>query len=769
MESGESEWEPAIPGSFDTPVQLRRRHEKCNPKKRERIDWADEDKPSQVATCDGEVQRSRGTWTQTLRTIFSSTCTYILNRLHSAKLRRNTTFKPPSRPTPDARARRVESKANTTTSALVRPLIETHTNQVVEIRRTDPNGNESVKRRATFEVYEPRTPFRRPRSKLVAKSSKVREKPAVQRWPSFDKGYEKDPFTSHWRGARAPQQQGLPGRQWQESLPSSVKQPLKPLRSALVTRRASNHGSPIREHTARQNQAAKQVQIKLNRENGLPREEICTFSKYARINEWIPSSLWARQQVERSNRNLDGILAELKYSDVPGTLPPKSFSPLGPFPRSIRPGVVPEYVVAPGNRFFTPPRPQNLASIYDAPEAIDTSVEMVDASPDPQLPVMANLSASRGENGGLAALEEPNYVPGSPMDLSPRHQGENAVSTIAIGPVETDLSGEEPQRPASASSRASSTDLYLGDIFLELALSGEAEESVANERRAREAREAARKAKEEAARRAAEEAAAAKLAEEAAKSKFARRMPKKKFIRPLSTEWEERIENAIQKSEHATLTTTVGGTELRGKDLLTLLGEHSWLNDEIINGYLEWIVEHANVTSARNGRNATPKAVTFNSFFYKKLASDGPQSVLRWSKRKRIDGKRLLDVDTILIPVNNASHWTLLVVCPTARTVEYLDSFGGTPTHFIKNIMEWLMAELRSDFVAQEWQILNTQSSRQFNGYDCGVFCITNAECVVNSLRTDSYGAEDMAAQRRRIAAVLLGRGFVEGLGVDGV
>lgn len=267
-----------------------------------------------------------------------------------------------------------------------------------------------------------------------------------------------------------------------------------------------------------------------------------------------------------------------------------------------------------------------------------------------------------------------------------------------------------------------------------------------------------------AARKAAEEAATAKAkadAEEAErKARSHRRMPKEKLVKPLSKDWEARIREAVGRGDNAALTTTVTGTELRRKDFMTVLGEKQWLNDEIINAYLEWVVEYANKKAGKDGRNAIPKVVAHNSFFYKNISTNGPKSVSRWMKRKKAEGKKLLEVETVLIPVNNASHWTIIVVSPKERTIEYLDSFSGASKVFINNTKGWLAEELGSDWKEEEWRVLETKSAVQNNGYDCGVFCITNAECVAGGVDTASYDGSDMACQRQRIAGVLLNRGF---------
>lgn len=248
--------------------------------------------------------------------------------------------------------------------------------------------------------------------------------------------------------------------------------------------------------------------------------------------------------------------------------------------------------------------------------------------------------------------------------------------------------------------------------------------------------------------------------EEAAREPHTGRRRLQTKLVQLSEEWQMKIDQAMRKGEHVTLATTLDGTQLSKRDFGTVLGEQNWLNDNIINSYVDMVVEHANKKAGRNQRDKTPKVVAQNSFFYKKIRDDGPQSVSRWMRRKRAAGEKLLEVETMLIPVNNSAHWTMIVVSPKARTIEYLDSFGGTKDVFINNTKAWLAVELGSLWNEDDWRVLSTRSARQYNGFDCGVFAITNAECVAGGVTTTSYDGDDMAMQRRRIAAVLLNGGF---------
>jgi sentrin-specific protease 1 len=246
-----------------------------------------------------------------------------------------------------------------------------------------------------------------------------------------------------------------------------------------------------------------------------------------------------------------------------------------------------------------------------------------------------------------------------------------------------------------------------------------------------------------------------------------RRSPLKPLVQPLTAKWERLVYNAEgTNNQHQVITTSMEGTELRLKDFRTLLGRHAWLNDEIINSYIEWIVLAANndaIATAQTLGEPTstiPKFIAHNSFFYENLRNKGPQSTERLMKRKKAPGDKLLEVDSVFIPICQGSHWTIGVVRPVAKTIEYFDSMGGRPHMFVSQMRAWLQFQLGKLYHAEEWTEPRTACARQTNGYDCGVFVCTNAFCVAMGLDTLCYEERDMVLQRRNIAAVLLNRGF---------
>lgn len=85
------------------------------------------------------------------------------------------------------------------------------------------------------------------------------------------------------------------------------------------------------------------------------------------------------------------------------------------------------------------------------------------------------------------------------------------------------------------------------------------------------------------------------------------------------------------------------------RDLMTLAGLN-WLNDEVINFYMNMIIE-------RGKDSNWPKSYAFNTFFYTKLVKDGPQSLRRWTKR--VD---LFSYDLVCVPIHLGMHWCMAIV-----------------------------------------------------------------------------------------------------------
>ena len=221
-------------------------------------------------------------------------------------------------------------------------------------------------------------------------------------------------------------------------------------------------------------------------------------------------------------------------------------------------------------------------------------------------------------------------------------------------------------------------------------------------------------------------------------------------IEPLSKEWEAKVEQALQHG-HGSYTT---------HDLVKVvppMGSKTtsqWLNDETINGYLKLVTDLGNKGQAAG---ATPKYHAFTSFFMTTLLDKGYEGVKRWSKRAKIDGQKLYEVQDVFIPVNRSFHWTMLVVSPKRKTINYYDSLGGNGRHYVSAALHWLRGELGVTFSAGDWVVESAAASpQQNNSSDCGVFAVTTAKQLMLGRSPMGYGAHHIPLQRRRIVAELV-------------
>lgn len=248
--------------------------------------------------------------------------------------------------------------------------------------------------------------------------------------------------------------------------------------------------------------------------------------------------------------------------------------------------------------------------------------------------------------------------------------------------------------------------------------------------------------------------------EEKAKQVPARIRPEGPAVRPLPPKWEARLAEAKASPDNRQIATTLSGDPLTKRDLATCYTPARWLNDEVINAYLAVLIDYLRRANGNAGRHDKPKFHAFNTFFFSNLRDKGYSSVSRWAKRAKIGGEALLEVDTVYIPVHNSAHWTLMVVKPTEKSIEYFDSLGSASPRHVAIVKDWLRGELSARYVEEEWLVVPTVSPQQDNGSDCGVFLLSTAKAVSVGIEPLSYGARDIPLLRRKIVAELMAGGL---------
>ncbi|XP_035513271.1 sentrin-specific protease 1 [Morone saxatilis] len=204
--------------------------------------------------------------------------------------------------------------------------------------------------------------------------------------------------------------------------------------------------------------------------------------------------------------------------------------------------------------------------------------------------------------------------------------------------------------------------------------------------------------------------------------------PKPLEVKPEFPELTEEMEDEVNMvlrggSSHDVLSEGFG-LSLTRKDLQTL-SNLNWLNDEVINFYMNLLVE-------RSKDPNLPSVNTFNTFFYPKLRSSGYSAVRRWTKKMDIFSK-----DILLVPVHLGVHWCLSVVDFRKKAILYFDSMGRSNDEACRILFEYLQQESKDkkgkELDTSGWTLHSKRRNeipQQMNGSDCGMFTCKYADYI---------------------------------------
>ncbi|KAJ2726071.1 SUMO1 sentrin specific peptidase 1 [Coemansia sp. Benny D115] len=176
----------------------------------------------------------------------------------------------------------------------------------------------------------------------------------------------------------------------------------------------------------------------------------------------------------------------------------------------------------------------------------------------------------------------------------------------------------------------------------------------------------------------------------------------------------------IDSATSAGFTCELNNVPVTARDLKTL-APGQWLNDEVINFYMQLII-------ARSSDEGMPSVHAFNTFFFSTLRDNGYQRVRKWTRRVK-----LFDKDLIIVPVHLGVHWCCAIVDFANKSIAYYDALLGDNDACLGLLLDYLCEESR-DKLGREmdtsgWTLeCKKDIPRQQNGYDCGVFAITFAE-----------------------------------------
>jgi sentrin-specific protease 1 len=122
---------------------------------------------------------------------------------------------------------------------------------------------------------------------------------------------------------------------------------------------------------------------------------------------------------------------------------------------------------------------------------------------------------------------------------------------------------------------------------------------------------------------------------------------------------------------------------IKRDDVMTLAGLN-WLNDEVINFYMNLIMERG------KKEGSVCRVHVMSSFFYPKLCDVGYSGVQRWTKKVDV-----FSVDLVLYPIHLGTHWCLAAIDNRQRSLAYYDSLGGRGKSCLATLRDYLVSEYR--------------------------------------------------------------------------
>ncbi|XP_023594586.1 sentrin-specific protease 1 isoform X1 [Trichechus manatus latirostris] len=219
----------------------------------------------------------------------------------------------------------------------------------------------------------------------------------------------------------------------------------------------------------------------------------------------------------------------------------------------------------------------------------------------------------------------------------------------------------------------------------------------------------------------------------------------------ITEEMEKEIKNVFRNGNQDEVLSEAFRLTITRKDIQTL-NHLNWLNDEIINFYMNMLME-------RSKEKGLPSVHAFNTFFFTKLKMAGYQAVKRWTKKVDV-----FSVDILLVPIHLGVHWCLAVVDFRKKNITYYDSMGGINNEACKILLQYLKQESfdkkREVFDTNGWQLFSKKSQeipQQMNGSDCGMFACKYADCITKD-RPINFTQQHMPYFRKRMVWEILHR-----------
>ncbi|XP_008820000.1 sentrin-specific protease 2-like [Nannospalax galili] len=219
----------------------------------------------------------------------------------------------------------------------------------------------------------------------------------------------------------------------------------------------------------------------------------------------------------------------------------------------------------------------------------------------------------------------------------------------------------------------------------------------------------------------------------------------------VTEDMEKEISDALGPGPQDEILSSAFKLQITRRDIQTL-EDGQWLNDEVINFYMNLLVE-------RSQSQGYPELHVFNTFFYPKLKYGGYSSVKRWTR-----GVNLFAKELILVPIHRKVHWSLVVIDLRKKSIVYLDSMGQKGESICKIIFQYLQNESKTrrniDLNPLEWKQFSMTAEeipQQMNGSDCGMFTCKYADYISRD-QPLTFSQQHMPVFRKRMVWEVLHR-----------
>uniref|UniRef100_A0A1B6KPG0 Ubiquitin-like protease family profile domain-containing protein n=1 Tax=Graphocephala atropunctata TaxID=36148 RepID=A0A1B6KPG0_9HEMI len=221
----------------------------------------------------------------------------------------------------------------------------------------------------------------------------------------------------------------------------------------------------------------------------------------------------------------------------------------------------------------------------------------------------------------------------------------------------------------------------------------------------------------------------------------------------ITPQMNEKINAALKPNPSSEVLVEGFSQRITRKDIQTL-NRLNWLNDEVINFYLNLIIE-------RGKKDKNMNVYAFNTFFYPKLVSGGYNSLKRWTKKVDI-----FDNELLLVPIHLGMHWCMATIDFRDHTVRYYDSMGSDNNRCLKALLQYLNDESldkkKKEYDISNWTTKNVKEiPQQMNGSDCGMFSCMFAEYLSRNARI-SFSQSDMPYFRRKMVYEIISKTLLQ-------